>query len=59
MARATGRKKLGGADWFKAVSRALVQSQNRNGYWTGSYSYEASTALAILTLINGHRARAE
>ena len=58
VALATGRKQFGGVDWFEAVSKRLVATQRGHGAWRGNYGEEVSTAFVVLTLINGHKARA-
>ncbi len=48
---ASGRKYIGGIDWYAEGARYLLKKQNSNGTWGSPYD----TAFAILFLVNGRQ----
>lgn len=50
----SGRKYLGGHDWYRDGAEYLVRRQSPDGSWSGGQVVATDTALAILFLAKGH-----
>jgi hypothetical protein len=46
----SGRREIGGVDWYRALSGVLIRSQAENGCWTGQLREIPSTGYSLLFL---------